>query len=62
MIILLVISVLFILTGYWLTRSADQLVLKDSLEAYKTMELAVIAGFIGYLMLGAVTLLLYIKT
>jgi len=62
MMILLFASVFCVLLGYWFTRSADQLALKDLLAAYRTMELAIVAGFIGYLMLGVITLLLYIKS
>lgn len=61
MTILLIVSVFLVFITYWFARSANQQVGKDSLEAYRTMELAIIAGFIAYLALGMVTILLYIK-
>lgn len=61
MTILFIISAFCVCVAYGFTRSANQLVLKDSLAAYNTMELAIIAGLMGYLALGLATILLYIK-
>lgn len=61
MTILLIVSIFCAFIAYWFTRSADQLVLKDSLAAYKTMESAIIAGLMAYLALGLATVLLYMK-
>ena len=59
---LLIISFVFVGITYRFTHHADRLTLEDSMSAYKAMELAIIAGFIAYMTLCVVAILLYLKT